>query len=216
MRIWLISLLLIWPAHIAAGGAFPQSEGTAFLSTSGTYRWNTQGAQQEVGLYGTYGWKPRLTIGLDAYIAPGVSGHALMFLRLPLGRIRGTSHIAVEFGAGAAQDANGWAPMYRLSLSHGRGWPRGWYDLTASLERRTGEPALGWKLDGTLGWKGGARVQPMLEVGVGRTGWDTPERRVSAKLRIANRRGPVWVLGIERKRSGTETTGLSLALWRRF
>lgn len=216
MRNWLISLLLLWPAHMATGGAFPQPEGTAFLSAEGTYRWNAQGAQQEMAFYGTYGWNARFSLGIDAYFAPGMSGHALIFLRLPLGKLTRPGRFAVEVGAGAAQDVNGWSPMYRLSLSHGRGWPRGWYEVTASVERRTGEPAFGWKFDGTLGWNGAARVQPMLQAGVGRTGWGIAENRIAAKLRIKTRRGPVWVLGIERKRSGTSTTAVSLALWRRF
>lgn len=216
MHVWLLLLICLLRAGPAGAGAFSEEKRTGFVATTGFYRWDGFGAMQEAGLYAAYGLTPRLTLGFDAYYTPGLSSHALLFLRLPIAQGRGANRFAAEFGLGVHREAGGGGAMYRLSLAHGRSWDRGWYDLTASVERRSGQPKAGWKLDGTLGGLGKARLQPMLQLGLGRTGWGLREWRASAHLRYDTPKGATWVLGLERKHSGTTSSAVSLALWRRF
>ncbi|MCB1342332.1 MAG: hypothetical protein KDK24_14950 [Pseudooceanicola sp.] len=211
---WLVVLGLI-AAGPAGAGAFMEDPGASFLASSGTYRWNGAGAAQEVSVYATRGLK-RLTLGADVNLTVGASGHALVFARLPVLRRVPKGVFAAEIGVGGAYSDGDWAPMVRLTLGHGRGWARGWYDVLATAEYQSGQPEIGWKLEGTLGLNGKARIQPMVQAGIGRGVNGVREWRVSAHLRLAGKNGRTWVLGVERKDAGTATTAITLALWRRF
>lgn len=217
MRAWLlVCLICLAGAPPAGAGAWLERKGETQLIVTGTYRWNRAGIAQEGGLYATHGFRDRLTLGFDAFTSLGGSGHALVFARLPLGSQDSPRRTALEIALGGHRQSADWAPMLRLSLAHGRGSAKGWFDLAASLEHRAGQPDLAWKLDASLGRSGPARLRPMLQAGIGRTADGVTEWRASAHVLIAARDRQTVVLGLERKRSGTATTAITLALWHRF
>ena len=220
MRLWLCAMLILILPAPALAGAWLQDERTGFLSVSGTLRDSASGRMQEGSVYATYGLRPRLTLGFDAFHDLTGSGHVLLFARLPLGRGEGPARMSVELGLGGHHKAGTWAPMAKAALGWGRSLEgrlgQGWLDLSGSVEHRAGEPALAWKLDATLGLSGEALFRPMLQAGLGRTTAGGSEWRASAHLLIGRNPHQTWVLGIERKDSGGASTALSLALWRRF
>lgn len=217
MRVWVLTCLFFLTGALPLrAGAWLELPGETLLTVAGTYRWSAFTVRQEASLYAVHGLRPRLSLGFDGNYGLDGSGHALVFARLPLGSTDGPRRTAVEIGVGGHLRSGGWAPMSRLSLAHGRGGRKGWFDVAATLEHRSGLPQMAWKLEGSLGSSGPARLRPMVQAGVGRTADGVAEWRGSAHLLIAGKDRQTWVLGVERKRAGETTSALTLALWRRF
>lgn len=213
-------LICLFTPLPAFAGAWLRGEGESFLSLTGSLRQAGSAEYLETDLYAEHGLGPRLTAGLAYNDTGGDSGHALAFLRLPLGRRDGPARLSVELGLGAHHRQGQWRPMQRLALAYGRGltWPGGtsWLNLETALERRRGLPDPEYKIDLTLGQSGGARLRPMIKLGSSHT----PDQRLgwsaSAYLLFDGPEQVTWTVGLERKRAGRLSTALILGLWRRF
>ena len=201
-------------------GAWLRGEGETFLSVTGTLRETASDIGLETDIYLEHGLGPRLTAGL-VFNDNGVdSGHALAFLRLPLGPMEGASRFSLELGLGAHHFFDAWRPMQKVTLAYGRGlsWEggSGWLSLDAAVEHRQGLPDPDYKLDLTLGQSGGAKLRPMLKLGTTYApglplGWTA-----SAHMLIDGPKDVTWSLGVERKRAGQLSTALVVGVWRRF
>lgn len=214
-------ILLIWLSGAAPGwaGAWLREEGRGFLSLTGILRGAT-GPGDEFGLYADYGLAPRLTLGLEVNATSGRAGHALGFIRLPLGRRTGHMRYALELGLGGYRRFGTWRPMVKSTLSAGRGfgsrWGPGWLAADAAIEYRRDLPDPTYKLDMTLGLSPDPGPRPMLQLetaylpGAGFTWSLTPALLVNAGKRVS------WVAGFERKSANPTGLGLKLGLWRRF
>lgn len=214
--------ILIWMA--AAGpavcGAWLRETETGFKSLSVTARQTAAGRETEFGLYAEYGFRSRLTVGLDVNDRARLGGHALAFLRMPLVRRRGRLSTALDVAAGGHYLAGPWMPMLRVTASAGLGfatrWGNGWANVDAGYERRLGTGGPAWKLDTTLGLSSGPRLRPMLQL-------ETYYRRgqpllwtLTPSVLFDARRGRTWVIGIEYAPPPGNSTGLKIALWKQF
>lgn len=219
-RFALIALVWLATAAPACAGAWLREAGDRFVSLTATTRSGPVGSGLESGLYAEYGMRPGLTAGLDLNDRDAVAGHALGFLRLPLGPSATPLRAAIELAAGAHHRGGSWRPMLRLTASAGRGfptrWGHAWVNLDAGYEQRagTGSPAL--KLDAALGLSDGPRWRPLVQLETyhrpgGRRYWT-----VAASLMIDAGHDQTWVIGLEHKSRPDDSTGLRIALWRRF
>ncbi|MGR3761893.1 hypothetical protein ACUXV3_17440 [Roseobacteraceae bacterium NS-SX3] len=226
MRRWLLILACgLLGARTAAAGAWVQERGQGSAAATATVRKGEDGMEQELGFYGDYGLSGRLTLGVDLNARTGIapyvpgtgSGHALLFLRLPL-LDRGGHHIAAETGLGASKSQDRWQPMQRLTLSYGRGFGggrlQGWLALDASWERR-GSAGL-WKLDGTLGFNRPGRPAPMLQVETTHTSGAPLSYAVTPALRWPLKGRRELITGVEYRRADSRSLGLEIGLWHRF
>lgn len=220
--IWLMSIWLIaCPARPASAGAWLRDEGTGFLSSGAILRHGDPQAAHELSLYGEYGIAPRLTLGLDLNERPGYSGHAVAFARLPLSRPAARNTFALETALGGHHWLDDWSPMYRITLSAGRGFTtsqgaNGWIALDASYERRLGNSDPAYKLDGTIGLSGPARLRPILQVETSYSPGQPFFWAVIPGLLIETKGNRNWHVGIERKSAGQDTLGIKFGLWQRF
>lgn len=219
-RIAIILLAVVTAAGPAGAGAWLRDEGAAFVSVIGTARRGDPDATFETSVYGEYGLTPGLTLGFDLNERPGIAGHALMFARLPLGAVGRRTKLAVEIGLGGHHWQGAWDPMYKLTLSLGRGfysrWGFGWLALDAAYERRLGNPDPIYKLDATLGLAAPRRVNPILQIETARIRNHPMIWAVAPGLLIEGRKGTAWLIGIERKSVVRDTIGVKFGLWRRF
>lgn len=221
----LVWLMMVWfaicPARPAGAGAWMRDEGTGFLSTGAILRQGDPQAARELSLYGDYGLSPRLTLGVDVNQRPGVSGHALLFARLPLNAPEARSKFALETALGGHHWMGDWSPMYRVTFSAGRGFTtrkgaHGWIALDASYERRLGDTDPAYKLDGTIGLSGPARLRPILQIETAFSPGQPVFWAVTPGLLIEGGHNRTWHLGLERKSASRDTLGLKLGLWLQF
>ncbi len=213
-------LALFCAAPPAAAGAWMREAGHGFLALSGTARQGDPDARQELSVYADLGLSPHLALGVDVNERPGIAGHALLFARLPLSRPTARTRLAVEAALGGHHWRGAWDPMYRLTLSLGRGFRTrrgaGWYAIDAGYERRLGTPTPIYKLDATLGLSAPGRLHPILQVETALIPGQPLFWTLSPGLLIDRRRNATWLIGLERKSAGRDTIGIKLALWHRF
>ncbi|TDK42152.1 hypothetical protein [Antarcticimicrobium luteum] len=205
----------------AGAGAWQRETGRGFVSTTGTLRQGDPDARQELSVYADYGLAPRLTIGADVNERPGIAGHAVLFARLPLSRPGARARLAAEAAFGGHHWRGAWDPMYRLTLSYGRGsttrsGATGWLALDAAYERRLGMNVPIYKLDATLGLSAPGRLRPILQVETAHIPGQPLIWAVTPGVLIDSRRNATWLIGLERKSAGRDTVGLKIALWRWF
>ena len=211
-----VALCLIG-AGSARAGAWMREDGRVFLSVKTTLRHVDGLLRQENDVYLDYGLGPKLGVGASLLQTSPESGHALVFLRLPLGNTDGPSRMAAELGLGAHMTAGQWAPMYKLVLAWGRGLnlrrANGWIQVEGAVEHRAGTGPPLYKLDLVLGQSDGGRLRPM--VGLGLTGGSgrPVEWSASAALLIEGGKKTTWLIGTEVKQS---RFGLTLGMWRDF
>ena len=213
----ILSLLAATPAQ---SGAWLREHGEAFLAVTATLRRGDPQAQLENAIYGEYGLRPRLTLGIDINQRPGISGHALLFARFPLNSDTARTRLAIEAAVGGYHWQGQWRPMYKTALALGRpiklrGVP-GWLALDAAIEQRVGTPAPMLKLDATLGLSGAARVQPILQIETARSSGLPFMWSVTPGITIKGPNDTTWLLGVEAKSVLQKTVGIKLGFWRRF
>lgn len=221
MRFAIAALLVcVFCAPPVLAGAWLREHQGIFLSFGSTIRGNRVTLPDfESKLYAEYGLMPRLTLGLDLNEVRGKSAHALLFLRLPLGKPDRRTKYAVELGIGQHRHDLQWAPMYKAALAVGRGfqnrWGDGWMGAEFAYEVRTGlrDPFI--KLDLVAGLSSGPRVRPLIKLETGYVtgqpfGWSlTPGI-------MFNVRKSTWVIGVERRSTTQETIGFTFNIWRSF
>jgi hypothetical protein len=215
---------------VASADAWKRPVGTGFSSTSFTLRRTEQRLVTEFGYYRDFGLSPLFDLGIDLHQQDVQSGHALMFVRLPLSQGPERTRIAAKLALGGNHNNRVWHPMYRLTLSAGRSWPsrqgRFWGNFDLAYEQRGGTSHPMWKLDGSFGFDSTRQVTPLLQIETS-LGQDRdfayaiiPSLRIklagfsaSEKLGLEDRE---LTIGLEYRRSNTQSLGLKVALWHRF
>ncbi|MDF1717606.1 MAG: hypothetical protein P1U75_13175 [Antarcticimicrobium sp.] len=211
---------LLCTAPPAGAGAWMRETGSGFLSVSGTLRQGDPDARRELSVYADFGLSPRLSLGIDVNERPGVAGHALLFARLPLSRPAAHTRVAIEAALGGHHWRGAWDPMYRLTLSLGRGFltrrGAGWYAIDAGYERRLGNSTPIYKLDATLGLSAPGRIRPILQLETAHIPGQPLFWAVAPGVLIDTGHDTTWLVGLERKSAGRDTVGIKFALWHRF
>ena len=216
----LTCLFFLSTAQPILAGAWLRDKGTGFIATTTTVRSVLPEPDYEVGIYADYGLTEGLNSGLDIYETPGLSGHILAFVRLPLTSPGPKSKLAVELGMGAHHLRHIWRPMYRLGVSWGYGFDTkfspGWVAAETSIEHRDGQSGPLFKFDAIAGLSSPDRIRPMLQLETA-IGQNLPfQWKLTPSLMIPTKGKSTWVIGIQQRSFGTIRTGLKLALWRQF
>lgn len=211
-----LALLLAPPAD---GGAWLEAPGKGFAAASAAYRQTGSGAIRELGYYAAYGITPKLTLGVDLNQNADISGHAMIFARLPL-RAGQSYRLAVETGFGGNHYRGQWALMQRTTLSYGRGFgtgrASGWLAIDAAYElRNSGLDAI-WKLDATIGLNRPGKAAPMLQVETAKPESGRFSYTLTPSLRYPLPAGRELILGLEHRSAGNSSLGLKLGLWQKF
>jgi hypothetical protein len=207
------------PAH---AGAWLQDQGRTFLAASSTTRLTRDGlmAQGEGAVYGEHGLSKTLTFGADVNVTADSYGHAIGFLRRPIGPQTKPVRLAYEAGAGARRVNGEWDPVVRLGLSFGHGITRpvgyGWFGLDSSVEIGTTQGDLSAKLDATLGLPLSARLLTLVQIET--THWpdNTSVVAITPSLLWEFRADRFVKLGIEARSAQTDTLGLRIGFWHEF
>ncbi len=218
----ILTSLLIWTttAATAQAGAWLRDPGSLFIAATTTTRLSPTEITTEGALYAEYGLRPKLTLGLDINHKIGYSGHALTFVRYPIGPRDRRNRYAVELGLGGHHWQGDWSPMAKLAVSMGRGLEfrrgNGWLAVDAAIEQRFGNPDPLYKLDATLGLPLWGRIGPMLQVETAKTR-DLPLFwSVTPGLRYETKKLGTFVVGYESKHGIESTHGIKFGLWRDF
>ncbi|KIC22316.1 MULTISPECIES: hypothetical protein [unclassified Leisingera] len=219
MRTAYAACLAVLLAPPAAGGAWLEVPGKGFASASATYRETSRGAQQELSYYGAYGITPKLTLGVDLNQTGDLSGHALVFARLPL-REGERYRLAAEAAFGGNHYRGQWQMMQKTTLSYGRGFQTGktsgWLAVDAAYElRNSGLDAI-WKLDATLGLNRPGKPAPMLQIETYKPEGAQFSYTLTPSLRYPLPAGRELILGLEHRSAGGGSLGLKLGLWQKF
>jgi len=207
-------------AQPARAGAWLREKGAGFLSLTTTLR-NIDGAwQYENGFYLEYGLTPRLTLGLDVNEAAGLAGHALVFMRLPVGPPERRTKIALELGVGGHHWQGQWGEMLKSTLSVGRGfssrWGDGWVNVDVGVELRRPLPDPAFKLDATIGLSPWRRIRPILQIESTYISGSPLIWSVIPGVLIDGPENTTWQIGVARKTAGQSSLGLKIGLWREF
>jgi len=214
----------------ATAGAWKRPKGEGVSATSLTLRDTGQGLEPELSYYRDFGVTGQFDLGIDLNQSDIQSGHALLFARLPLRQGGGGTQIAAELALGANHAQGLWHPMYRITLSAGRGEKTRlgdlWGNLDLMLEQRGNAAHPLWKIDGSFGVSTGQRLSPLLsfETAFGQNvdfGYSiTPAVRINlAGLSVWGKQPfetSDLTVGLEYRRSPRQSLGLKIALWQRF
>lgn len=211
-----LALLLAQPA---AGGAWLEQPGQGFASASATYRHTGSPSAHELSYYGAYGISPKLTLGVDLNQTADVSGHALVFARLPL-HTGDRYRLAVETAAGGNHVQGLWLLMHKTTLSYGRSITTsrgsGWLAIDAAYElRNSGQEAI-WKLDTTIGLNRPGKAAPMLQAEASKPEGGTFSYAFTPSLRYPLKDKRELLIGLEYRQAGQRSLGLKLGLWQKF
>lgn len=211
-----LALLLAPPA---AGGAWLEPPGQGFASASATYRHTGGQAVHELDYYGSYGITRNLTLGVELNQNADVSGHALIFARLPL-RAGPRYRLALEAGFGGNHAQGLWQRMQKTTLSYGRsfdtGRATGWLAIDAAYELRNGGLDAAWKLDASLGLNRRGKAAPMLQIETAKPEGGRFSYALTPALRYPLSGRRELILGLEYRNAGQHSLGLELGLWQRF
>lgn len=219
-RIIVACLFCTFFVQPALAGAWLREKGKGFTSISTTIHAVSPVPSFATSIYADYGLFERLSVGLDLYIPSDSGGHVLLFARLPLPIHYMQLKYAVELGLGAHLQGGNWYPMYRASLSMGKGFStrygNGWMAADTTVEYRTGGGAPIFKVDATIGLSAFARFNPMLqlETAIGET---LPlQVALASSVMISTKGKSTWVIGVQHRFTGIQQTSLKLSIWRRF
>lgn len=217
------AILLIWlmaAACPAYAGGWMREKGRIFTATGAVLDFDAK-RLRESSFYAEYGALDWLTLGIDYNLVPGTSSHALLFARVPIGRITDPHRFAAQLGVGGHSILGNWWPMYRLSLHYGRslslGTRQGWLAIDTTLEMYPAFDLPVYKLDATLGQSNGGRIRPIfqLETGAAR-GFDPVVTLTPGVMIDGWADGQVWHLGLQNRLSPRYGLSLKLALWQSF
>lgn len=217
-------------------GAWLRDRGNGFTSMTGVLRGPSSAPQYETRIYAEYGVLRHLTVGIDLNQKAAFSesdqvvmhsGHALMFMRLPLAPDTWRMRYALELGTGVyVGDTNIYAEeivklrMSTMGLALGRGfdspWGPGWLSAQTTVERREGLSDPIHKLDASIGLSGERRFRPMLKVAATRMADDPPSWSLTPAVLIGSGKATTWVVGLERTFGANPSIGLELGFWRDF
>lgn len=220
------SVLFAQPAH---AGAWLRELDTAFLSVGATIRHHGDLWRTENSLYAEYGLRQRLTLGMDINETAGLSGHVLVFARVPVGPVQRHTKMALELGVGGHHRQGQWQSMLKSSISVGRGfesrWGAGWFNVDAAVELRRPNRKPTYKLDATLGLpsvrlSARRRIRPLLQFETTYASGKPLIWSIIPGVLIDGRNASTWLIGLERKTAGQSNLGLKFGLkfglWRQF
>jgi hypothetical protein len=214
-------LLAVSLATPLRAGPWMQGAGQGFASASATIRQaEADKWRHELNYFGEYGWSDRVTLGVDLNQNDRVSGHALLFARIPLAMRYSAFPVALSVSGGGAHQGGAWKAMYRVTLSAGHSFQTergsGWVSADATYEHRHGADDPTWKLDATIGWNRAGALSPMLQIETSKRSGEPLVYAVIPSLRYEVSEHQAVVAGLEYKEAGQRSLGLRLALWHRF
>lgn len=218
----ILTALVVWlsGASLVAAGAWLRDKDSLFMAATSTLRMSGEELLNETAVYAEYGLFPRATIGFDYNHLIGYSGHALAFLRLPVGPPDRELKMAIETAAGGHHWQGEWNPMLKATFSLGRGlktrWGHGWLSLDAAVERRFGTPNPLFKLDATLGLPNFGRVGPMLQIETAKASGLPLFWTLTPSVRYDMKKLGTLVIGFESKHGPINTNGVKFGLWKQF
>ncbi|WIY27500.1 hypothetical protein [Parasedimentitalea psychrophila] len=215
----LIWLLVLGPTA-ARAGAWMRDQGSGFAAASATLRHSFGAWSSELGFYGDFGLSAGLTLGIDLNDTDNLSGHALVFARIPLELLPSGHHLATELALGGAHSQNRWRPMQRLTLSYGRGfdsaWGPGWLAVDGAYEMRGTSPDPILKLDATIGLTEQRRLRPMLQIETAKISGQRLFYSITPSLQIPLPQQVQLLIGLEHRVAPQRSLGLKVGVWHRF
>lgn len=204
----------------AQAGAWLRDPGKFFFSASATgYRTDSL-RDYKLAAYGEWGVSEKLTLGLDLNEYGAVNGHAMIFVRLPLGQAGEFGRFAAELGLGKHQILGEWHRMYKATVSYGRSFRsdlgNGWLAVDAAQERRFGLSKPFWKSDLTAGLSTDRTIDPLLQIETSYLSGTSLIWSVIPSIMIRARGNTAWLIGVEKKSAFPDAFGLKLGFWRSF
>jgi len=214
-------LLFVFLGGPAQSGAWLRDKGAGFLSVGTTLRPNRIVPDFEAKFYAEYGAAKWLTLGVDINETPDVTGHAILFARLPFGKRDGVLKQAMEIGLGGHHWKDDWWGFYKFGYSMGRGVTNrrgnGWWALDANYDRRLGNPQPLLKLDFTWGQSSGMKIRPLMKVETAYIPGEGPGGSLVPSVMLSGFGDEIWVAGLElRHFGGQNSAGFRLDIWKDF
>lgn len=218
----ILTALFLWTSISGPSwaGAWLREHETLFIAASSTFRFEDTQVVNENAIYAEYGAWPKATLGFDYNQRIYYAGHALAFVRFPVGPKDTTTKYAVEVGFGGHHWQGDWSPMAKLALSMGRpiktrrGY--GWLAIDTAIERRFGDSDPLYKLDATLGLPNIGRFGPMLQIETAKTRPHPLFWTITPSIRYETKKLGTFVIGYESKHGISSTHGVKFSLWREF
>lgn len=219
-RILMVLLIYLSAAQSVSAGAWLREKGNGFFSFGSTLRSFGDSLQTENSLYGEYGLGPKLMLGFDINDIVGIGGHALVFVRTPLGPPDRALNMSLQLALGAHRVNGLSGGMARSTLSVGKGfssrWGDGWFNIDTAIEYRDGLSDAAFKVDAIVGASSRRRFRPLIQVETTYIPGYPLIWSVTPGVMIRGQKNTTWVLGLERKTSGRASLGLKLGIWKEF
>ncbi len=204
----------------ALSGAWLREQGSGFASATATQRSSDGHRSTEFGYYADYGLTSRVTLGVDLNDNDNLSGHALVFVRIPMGREPRGYRFAVELALGGSHYLNSWEPMQKTTLSFGRAfdsnWGPGWVAIDGAYEMRglDTEPIL--KLDATIGLSDPKQLRPILQIETAKITGQPLFYTITPGVQIPLTRDTQLLIAAEHRVTTQRSLGLKVGVWHRF
>lgn len=207
-----LGVLLTGEAH---AGAWPRTDGEAFLSFSGEFPASgTDGIFTT--FYAEYGLTDQLTLGIDVGLEGQDIYKAVGFARLPINRPDARIKLAFELGVGLAEDN----PVLRPGLMIGHGFAfgefTGWMsvDTLVYLEGNDGDVEV--STDFTIGLDMSARTKLILQLQNGNHLMDPDYLKFAPSVVIEKKPGQHFELGMLAGLENSTGIAVKLGIWRSF
>ncbi len=213
MRVLLI-LLLGFCALPLQAGPWLRDKGETFLSVS--LEGDLLSGGDFVGIYTEYGWSDTMTLGLDLGGHSGAMSKAIVFARRHFGTAPGGMRLAVELGAGLADDD----PVLRPALSFGRGldWKgrNGWLVLDARALIIGEGREIAWEGDLTFGMQAFRKSRAILQLQARQPVSGDAQFKLAQSWVIERAPGRHLEVGVTTGIRNSDALALKLALWHNF
>ncbi|WP_313349705.1 hypothetical protein [Paracoccus sp. (in: a-proteobacteria)] len=204
IRSLVLTFLLL--ADSALAGPWPREMKGMFLALS-TER-DAQG-NSYTALYGEYGLRPRLTLGMELGRSGADETSAMFWLQRALDRDKGPDRWALSFGAGVVERGGADMPVGQMAVSWGRG-----LETVPLLDRIAGG---GWlsaeiRVKAVAKLKDEAEIERLAADGVGILAYITPETSIKAEATLGWHATSSWTFINQLRLEDREDWGFSASL----
>ncbi len=227
--VFVFLLSMLWLCTPVSGGAWLREDKAGFLAFTSTTRTpeDLSLLNSDSSAYLEYGATPQITLGADlnySTIWDGQNlyqdGHAIFFLRQPIGPTDGQNRFAYELGAGMRYRLLEWDSVLKLGLSFGRGIEtgvgNGWISIDSSMEFEHPSGGRLAKLDATFGLSVSPRIKTMLQIQSSYRSQDSYNLDFIPSIIWELKPQSFVLFGVEARHSQTNTYGLRVGIWRDF
>ena len=213
----LLLVLVMLPGAVFAG-PWLRDEGAGFLSFSSTIEEAKEpgAADTFTTLYGEYGLRPKLTLGVDMGVDELGFYKAIAFAVMPVTQLSSERKISLEFGVGTTDGAPVMRPGFAIGHGVSFNGMSGWMSFETRAEIQIWDADLAISTDVTFGLNATKQTKWIFQLQQGGAMSDPDYLRFAPSVVVQTGNGRHLELGMTAGVQNASAVGLKIGLWHEF